>query len=152
MNAIDRFKSKILIQPSGCWHYQGARDGDGYGMFWFQNRTIGAHRFSAEHLGGLIIQGACVCHRCDNTICVNPNHLFIGSNKLNTLDRHSKGRSAVGSRVGTSKLSEQQIKEIRYRYQQSNGRRGILTELAYDYGVTVTPIWLIVNRKSWQHI
>jgi hypothetical protein len=138
--------------PTGCWHYIGSTDGDGYGMFWHNGRTMGAHRFSAEHLGQLNINLGCVCHTCDTPICVNPSHLFIASSVDNTRDRHTKGRSVKGSKVGTSKLTEQDVKEIRNRYNQCNGRKGILTELAQDYAVTVTPIWSIVHRKSWQHV
>ena len=152
MDAQQRFLTKIQILGD-CWIWQAARDADGYGMFWFNGRTQGAHKFSAEHLAGLDIpKGHCVCHRCDNPSCVNPSHLFTASSADNTRDRHSKGRSARGSGVGTSKLTEQQVNEIRQRYKDANGRRGILTELAKEYGTTVTPIWAICHGLGWRHL
>lgn len=148
---IRRFLDKVRVTDQGCWDFTGSTDGDGYGQFWFQGRTIGAHRFSAEHLAGLTIHGLCVCHRCDRPICVNPQHLYAGTNSVNTQDRESKQRGAKGSKVGTSKLSEQQVKEIRDCYQQSQGHKGILTALAKQYCVSVTAIWIIVHNKGWRH-
>ena len=52
---IIRFKSKLVVQDNGCWEYTGAKDADGYGMFWFQGKTKGAHQFSARYLGNLIV-------------------------------------------------------------------------------------------------
>lgn len=150
---IDRFLSKLIKQPTGCWEYSGAKDADGYGMFWFQGKTKGAHQFSARALAGYEINpGDQVCHCCDNPSCCNPNHLFIGSTQQNTKDRDLKNRTAKGSKVGTSKFTEQQVEYIRQRYHAVNGRRGILTELANEFNVTVTPIWSICHRKGWRHL
>jgi hypothetical protein len=150
---IIRFKSKIIQQSNGCWHFIGAKDADGYGAFWFQGKTKGAHQFSARYLGNMVLQpGDHVCHHCDNPPCCNPDHLFVGSTQQNTKDRDLKNRTAKGINVGTSKLTEQQVEYIRQRYDAVKGRRGILTELANEFNVTVTPIWSICHRKGWRHL
>ncbi len=150
---IERFKSYLVEQPNGCWEYSKARNGDGYGMFWHNGKTYGAHKFAALYLGGMTInKGDCVCHRCDNPACCNPEHLFIDTNQANTADRHRKGRSVRGSDVGTSKFSDDDIREIRRLYAAANGRRGILTQIAKAYGVSVTPIWSICHGLGWKHI
>lgn len=152
MNAVDRFKSKIEVKPSGCWHYVGATDADGYGMFWYNGKTIGAHRFSAEHLANLIVMKQCVCHTCDNPICVNPQHLFIGTSQQNTADRHSKGRTVKGSQVGTSVYNEQIIKTVKDAYNSRNHYRGIIKDLSIEFNVSYIVVWYACRKKSWQHV
>jgi hypothetical protein len=151
MDAIKRFLTKIEKQPNGCWHYVGAKDADGYGMFWHNSRTIGAHRFSAEYLGNLTIKGQCVCHACDNPICVNPQHLFIGSNQQNTQDRHIKGRSVKGSKVGTSVYNETIIKSIKDAYKSRPHYRGIFKDLSEEFNVSYSVVWYACRNKSWLH-
>jgi hypothetical protein len=95
---LDRFKKKYTIQPNGCWQWTGWKNHDGYGFFRYLNkRDIQAHRFSAQHLAGLDIDGKVICHRCDNPGCVNPAHLFAGSQSDNVNDAISKGRHKTPS-------------------------------------------------------
>lgn len=152
MNDIKRFISKIIQQPNGCWHYIGAKDADGYGMFWYNGKTIGAHRFSAEFLGKLNVSNACVCHSCDNPICVNPRHLFIGTSQQNTADRHKKGRSVKGSSVGTSVYNEQIIKSIKQAYNSTPHYRGIYKDLSDRFNVSYNVVWYACKNKAWRHV
>ena len=93
-NLIDRFNKKINKTSSGCWEWQGWKNHDGYGFFRYLNKKeIQAHRFSAKHLAGLDIDNKVVCHRCDNPGCVNPDHLFVGTQLDNIQDRHVKQRN-----------------------------------------------------------
>jgi len=95
MADIDRFMAKVHKNPNSCWEWQGQTDKDGYGRF--ATRVLGktkawmAHRFSYSYYkqdpGKLF-----VCHSCDNTSCVNPDHLWLGTHKDNMRDMKSKNR------------------------------------------------------------
>lgn len=151
MNPIDRFNSKISIQPNGCWHYTGYCDSDGYGRFWYNGTTIGAHQFSIQHLGNVsIAKGMFVCHSCDNPRCVNPSHLFVGSALDNSRDRDQKGRhnSCPGEKNGAARFTEQDIHYIRQNYIKGKNTK----ELAKKFKCHPNVILNIVKRKTWKHI
>jgi hypothetical protein len=91
-----------------------------------------------------------ICHTCDNPQCCNPDHLFKGSHTDNMRDMSQKKRNnhPVGQAVNTSKLSPEQVIEIRKRL--SNGEKQI--PLAEEFGITQSSIWSIKHRKSWKHL
>lgn len=90
---IDRFHTKYNKQANGCWEWIGWKDPDGYGMFRSEPRKdVKAHRFSAAHLAGLDINEKVICHKCDNPSCVNPEHLFAGTQLDNIKDCFTKNR------------------------------------------------------------
>ena len=94
-----------------CWRW-GACTKNGYG-----NTHRGyAHRMSWEIHNGPVPSGMFVCHRCDNKLCVNPSHLFLGSPKDNNSDMWAKGRGANGERNGHCKISDQDVRDIRANY------------------------------------
>lgn len=87
-----------LHMESSCWMWTKAKDRNGYGRFWSGTQTIRAHRAAWTLANGPISpDNICVCHRCDNPGCVNPEHLFLGSNADNTQDMITKGRKVVVS-------------------------------------------------------
>lgn len=85
-------KSIKIVQRSPCWEWQKSRDKHGYGYVGQDAKTKKAHRVSYETFIGLIPEGMCVLHRCDNPPCINPEHLFLGTLKQNALDRDAKHR------------------------------------------------------------
>lgn len=135
---MQRFFTKVNKIPNGCWEWTGGYHKFGYGRF--ANNV--AHRVSYAYHNGPIPKGLCVCHKCDNPKCVNPEHLFLGTRKDNNLDRTSKGRTFKGSQVTISRFTEQQVLDIR-----SSSKS--ISELSKQYGVGYNTIWTIIKRKTW---
>lgn len=150
-----RFMKYVRVSPD-CWEWVGAKSG-GYGSFGVEKRILRAHRFMWAAVNGAIPAGMCICHRCDNPACVNPGHLFLGTNHDNVMDRVAKGRSVVseafvrtsapGERNRHAKLTEADVLRIR-SLRGSHSTR----QLMAMYGVTKTAINKIVNRTAWRHI
>jgi hypothetical protein len=88
---MERFMRHVKRTPE-CWEWQGATGGTGYGEFCVKGALMAAHRVSWELHNGVIPEGSLVLHKCDNRRCVNPVHLFLGSQSDNMLDASRKGR------------------------------------------------------------
>ncbi len=133
-----------------CWLWTGARHPKGYGRIRQGGRgskTLLAHRVSFELHKRLLKPGENACHRCDNPPCVNPNHLFAGSQKDNIIDREAKGRSADrrGEKGGGSKLTENKVVDI-----ISDPRTH--SKIAEDYDVSRSLVSAVKAAKCWRHI
>lgn len=88
----ERFWMKAKKMESGCWIFQGCKDKWGYAHFAVKHKRHQAHRFAWMLANGPVANGLHVLHRCDNPPCVNPAHLFLGTNEENMLDKRLKGR------------------------------------------------------------
>ena len=134
--------------PESCWEWQWAIDSStGYGQFSFRGRSIGAHRFAWEATHGPIPKGMAICHTCDNRSCVNPDHLFLGTQADNMRDRNAKGRQLQGTRHHQAKLTEDDVREIRAL------RRSLtLKEIARRFNITESSVSNIVRHQTWRHV
>jgi hypothetical protein len=90
---LERLLEKVIInEDTDCWEFQGGKNNIGYGMIRDEKKMRTTHRVSYEEHVGKIPPRMCVCHTCDNPICCNPNHLWLGTLKQNSQDMLSKGR------------------------------------------------------------
>lgn len=143
---------KYVNKTDTCWLWTGATRNFGYGAInagGKYGKAESAHRVSWLIHFGEIPADLCVCHHCDNPLCVNPNHLFLGTRTDNNHDMQRKGRVSGGSKGEhhhQSKLTERQIVEIRTLFNTGSVN---LSDLALRYGVTVQTIHSIVHGKTW---
>jgi len=140
-----RFWSLVGRLGEGCWEYGGHVNNRGYGVFSVEGIRVKAHRFVWAIARGPIPDGLNICHRCDNTVCVNPAHLYIGTQAANMHDSVRKGRKRAW---GLQKLDAHQVLEIRARC--AAGERQI--DVATAFGIARNTVSGIVNRKSWAHL
>lgn len=99
-NQIKNFFSKVERNEAGCWIWIAGRSTTGYGKFNLSGRAVGSHIVSRMIFSGAIPKGMNVCHKCDNPLCVNPDHLFTGTQQDNLNDMVSKGRASSGEAHG----------------------------------------------------
>jgi hypothetical protein len=139
-----------INEETNCWDWIGAKNRKGYGSLHFGGKTRIAHRMSYELYVGEIPSGLLVCHHCDQPECINPEHLFLGTDLDNSNDKFLKGRQRflVGEDNVTSKLTTFEIVEIKNMLKEGIG----LTVIAKKYNTSRSNIDSIKKHKSWRHI
>jgi hypothetical protein len=157
MSLIGKFSKYLpdVLDENLCWEWKGPVNlkRGGYGQFHFNKKTLKAHRVSYEiHYAEPLGSFHCL-HKCDNPKCVNPLHLFSGTNLDNVRDKVNKGRCYTGNQKGeyngASKLTDDIVKNIRKLY---NTGCYTTTKLAEMYNVHRSTISYIVNNKTFKHL
>lgn len=114
---VERFHNSYIVDPdTDCWEWQLNLHQGGYGRCYFNGINYRAHRLSYLLHKGELPDSLNVCHKCDNPKCVNPEHLYLGSQSENMNDKKIRNRSKginSGTFNGRSKLSDKEINEIR---------------------------------------
>jgi hypothetical protein len=131
-----------------CQIWQGSIGGANYGIIWLDGKNELAHRVAYEVAYGEDPGNKNVCHICDTPRCVNPSHLFLGSDQDNMADKVAKNRQARGETHGSSKLTDRQVLEIREAYDNGENRK----EIANRYGINFLHVYSIGYRKTWKHL
>lgn len=101
--------------PDECWEWTGGRNKTGYGKFFIDGQTVGAHRWAYIFASGPIAEGELIRHTCDNPPCCNPRHLLPGTHEQNMQDKADRGRAPRGGKNWTARLTASQVLEIRKR-------------------------------------
>jgi predicted XRE-type DNA-binding protein len=155
-----RFMSKVSPEPmSGCWLWTGAVNRIGYGMFHLKhdkktNKSYAAlaHRFSFEFHTGKDLGELYALHKCDNPACVNPDHIYAGTQADNVADMDAKGRRInrplCGSKHSNSKLKEDDILHIKTLRNMGLKQK----EIGNIFGVSQVQIGNILRGKQWNHL
>lgn len=144
-----RFINSVEFDPNGgCWLWAALCAPDGYGRMNVSDMSTAAHRYSWLLHHGAIPPTAKVCHRCDIRACVNPDHLFIGTQAENMADMVRKGRSLAGERHNKARLTDGQVRRIRAL--RADG--ALLAEIADRFGVALGTIGMITAGKTWRHV
>lgn len=156
-SAEERFWEKVDRRgPDECWEWNSSRYEQGYGSFWDrdQRRMVPAHRWIFQRVHGVRLavmrgaQGDLVCHSCDNPPCVNPSHLFLGTQADNMADMRGKGRAPNNSAERNPKavLTAEDVREIR---QSFTGQHGDRMRIAREWGISSGHVSKILKGDVW---
>ena len=142
--------------PNGCWIYSGQVNSKGYGAFTYAGKPmVAVHRFIYQQIHGPLPRTVYCLHKCDNPLCCNPDHIFLGDDAANHADMVRKGRNSKGEQSKSNKLTAAQVQEIRLAYRihgRGNRRRSNSKELADKYGVGQGAITSIISGRYWKHL
>ncbi len=151
----DQFWSKVKKPLEGCWLWTGstAKERGGYGTTYFNQKMWRSHRLAWFLVKGSIPKGKYVLHKCDNPPCVNPDHLWVGTQSDNMQDMHNKGRhpspgQPPGEDHAMAKLTDQQVRDIHRRVE--GGERQ--DQIAKAYKVCVDTVEFIARGRTWRHL
>lgn len=148
---ITRFWAKVAVldDPDACWLWTAGGSKLGYGHIKCGKKVLRAYRVSFELNNGPIPEGLCVLHACDNPPCVNPRHLFVGTQGDNVRDMERKGRAKhpTGDEHGQKRLTALQVAEIRRNFAEGQTNKAALGRA---FGVTDVLIGLIVRNRIWR--
>lgn len=150
-NLESRIEKHSIPEPnSGCTIWTGAIATGGYGQIRFGKETWAIHRVVYFLNYGPFDRQLCVCHRCDNPSCINPSHLFLGTDADNNADMLNKGRGVVlrGEEHSRVLLKDSDIIEI-FRLRSTGLKQ---SELAARFNVNVATIAGVLSRINWKHI
>lgn len=139
------------IDSEGCWIVTSHKPySTGYVMVIRDGRRIAAHKYVKELVGQKIPDELHGLHSCDVRPCINPDHVFAGTNLENIQDKMDKGRHRVarGEDCGASRLEEEDVHEIRYLHSIGYSQKF----LADGYGLKHPTVSNIISRKRWRHI
>ena len=154
-----RFWAKVKkLGQNNCWIWLAATNGCGYGIFYANGRNYQAHRFSMQLYLNRELKGSkqltkddeLVLHKCNDRSCVNPNHLYLGTQKDNIKDRDRQGRQSKGEHRYNHKLTTNAVKRIRKLYKKY-GKHNLVV-LAKEYHVHPSTISAVVKNKGWKHV
>lgn len=147
-NFVNKDGPEAKHAPGDCWEWTGNVGGSGYGRFWVNDGSVPAHRYSYEVHKGSVPEGMFTLHRCDNPVCVNPDHLFVGTALDNMRDMAAKGRSRDqrGEKNNMSKLTTDDVREIRRLHREGGYFQ---RQLADKFGISLSSANQVVNRKRW---
>lgn len=162
---VENLWDGITKRPSGCWEWHRCCFTAGYGMIRLGNHGYAVHRVVYQLHYGNDPSEMQVLHRCDNRKCCRPDHLFLGTNYDNVMDKMQKGRWNGGKGAGhghntkpecypvgedhrMSKATTDQVIEIRRRRATGEPCRQIAT----DFGFSKSMIESIAARKTWKHV
>lgn len=147
-----RFWSRVaLAVPSACWLWTGRPVAGGYGAIRINGATTLVHRVSWQIEHGTDPGDMCVCHRCDVRLCVNPEHLFLGTYADNNHDMMTKGRFVPlrGNANGRAKLSPEKVQVIRFLRASTSLS---LVDVGALFGVCARAVFDISRRAKWPHV
>jgi hypothetical protein len=125
--------------PSGCHEWQSTLHRDGYGKIWLNGAQIQAHRVAYRLYKGEDPGDKWVLHTCDNRKCVNPDHLFLGDAKANTLDMHSKGRN-----VGRTTVPMETVEQCQRMYSEGYSQQ----KIADHFGINQATVSKYIRRAQ----
>jgi len=144
--AQEYIRNRVIINSNGCWLWQKSTH-NGYGTMAYGCPVTKAHIFSWKAFGGLVADGMQLNHKCHNRSCVNPSHLYLGTQVENMRDMYDAGRQNIlrGEKSGVAKLNDQSVRFI------LNSCLSV-KELREKYGVSDSLIRAVKERKIWTHI
>lgn len=144
MSPWQRVERTVKVTPEGCWNCLGGVGSHGYRSIGYKGKDLLAHRVSYEFFFGDIPPDLQVLHKCDNRLCVNPDHLFLGTQKDNMVDCSNKGRA----KNGNSKLSENDVRALRKCVSDGTTQRAT----AKIFGLSQATVSEIVRGRVWRFI